>query len=103
MIVEKGSIKYGDENDRLPADGMSADAGSGDRSERRFLFHRKDRLSDFSRLSGGGCSGESGKTGGRMEGISDTGRAGFFHDRRSLKAFRDSGRRKNRDFCGLDL
>ena len=45
----------------------------------------------------------SGKTGGRMEGISDTGRAGFFHDRRSLKAFRDSGRRKNRDFCGLDL
>ena len=54
-------------------------------------------------LSGGGCSGESGKTGGRMEGISDTGRAGFFHDRRSLKAFRDSGRRKNRDFCGLDL
>ena len=39
----------------------------------------------------------------KREGISDTGRAGFFHDRRSLKAFRDSGRRKNRDFCGLDL
>ena len=41
MIVEKGSIKYGDENDRLPADGMSADAGSGDRSERRFYFIAK--------------------------------------------------------------
>ena len=41
MIVEKGSIKYGDENDRLPADGMSADAGSGDRSERRLDVYKR--------------------------------------------------------------
>ena len=68
-----------------------------------FLLYRKNRGGDFSRLRDGQDAGSHRRPGGRVEGISHPGTAGFFADRDPFEDLSHPCGKSDRDLCGLYL